>query len=252
MADVARVSMTFMCLLRQTWFRQAWFSDAVFGCCAGRIGVKLVLPLAPPFLDRADDALRQQQRHQNEQCAEHEQPVRREETGREHGLGVINDDRAKRRAGQRAAAADRDPDDGLDGVAGRKFTGIDDADLRHVQRTGDAGHAGRQREHEQFVVLDTVAEKPRAGFRVTDGNQHLAELRGHDGAADQERNGQRNARQDEQYGARALRLDVEAENVLEVGQAVVAAKAKIIAEERQQQRVGHRLRDDRQINAGHP
>ena len=48
----------------------------------------------------------------------------------------------------------------------------------------------------------------------------------------------------------ALRLHVEAEDVLEIGQAVIAAEAEIVAEEREQQRVGHRLRDDRQIDAG--
>ena len=45
-------------------------------------------------------------------------------------------------------------------------------------------------------------------------------------------------------------LNVEAENVLEIGQAVIAAEAEIVAEERQQQRVGHRLCDDREIDAG--
>ncbi len=40
----------------------------------------------------------------------------------------------------------------------------------------------------------------------------------------------------EQRGAGALGLDVEAEDVLEVGQAVVAAEAEVVAEEGQQQR----------------
>ncbi len=50
--------------------------------------------------------------------------------------------------------------------------------------------------------------------------------------------------------ARRLRLHVEAEDVLEVGQPVIAAEAEIVAEEAEQQRVGHRLRDDRKIDAG--
>jgi hypothetical protein len=53
-----------------------------------------------------------------------------------------------------------------------------------------------------------------------------------------------------QLSAGAVGLDVEAQNVLEIGQAVVAAEAEIVAEERQQQRVGHRLGDDREIDAG--
>ena len=40
------------------------------------------------------------------------------------------------------------------------------------------------------------------------------------------------------------------ENVLEVGQAVVAAEAEIVAEEAEHQREGQRLRDDREIDAG--
>ena len=50
--------------------------------------------------------------------------------------------------------------------------------------------------------------------------------------------------------ARACRLHVEAENILEVGETVVAAEAEIIAEEAQHQREGQRLGDDRKINPG--
>ncbi len=146
----------------------------------------LRLPRLPPGVEGADDSLRQQQRHQDEQRAQHEQPVRRQRAGGEYGLGVIDDDGAERRADQRAAAADRDPDHRLDRVSRREFAGIDDADLRHIERAGDAGHAGRQREHEQLVGFDAVAEKPGAGFGVADRDQHLAELRCHHRAADQE------------------------------------------------------------------
>ncbi len=54
----------------------------------------------------------------------------------------------------------------------------------------------------------------------------------------------------EQRGARRLRLHVEAEDVLEVGQPVVAAEAEIVAEEAEHQRERQRLRDDREIDAG--
>ena len=69
-------------------------------------------------------------------------------------------------------------------------------------------------------------------------------------AADEEAEHQRERRDREQRGARALRLHVEAENVLEVGQAVVAAEAEIVAEEAEHQREGQRLGDDREIDAG--
>ena len=54
----------------------------------------------------------------------------------------------------------------------------------------------------------------------------------------------------EQRRARPLRLHVEAENVLEVGQPVVAAEAEIVAEEAEHERKGQRLGDDREIDAG--
>ena len=44
--------------------------------------------------------------------------------------------------------------------------------------------------------------------------------------------------------------DVEAEDVLEIGQAVIAAETEIVAEEAEHQRIGQRLGDDRQIDAG--
>ncbi len=174
----------------------------------------------------------------------------RQEARGEIGLGVVDDEGAQHRAGQRAAAADRDPDHRFDGIGRREFARIDDADLRHVERAGNAGHAGRQREHEQLVGLDPVAEEARARLGVADRHQHLAELRGDDGAADQEADRQHQARDEEQRIARRLRLHVEAEDVLEIGQAVIAAEAEIVAEEGEQQRIGQRLRDDRQIDAG--
>ncbi len=61
---------------------------------------------------------------------------------------------------------------------------------------------------------------------------------------------EREAGDHQQRVARRLRLHVEAEDVLEVGQAVIAAEAEIVAEKAEQQRVGHRLRDDREIDAG--
>ena len=38
-------------------------------------------------------------------------------------------------------------------------------------------------------------------------------------------------------------------NIFEIGQPVIAAKAHVIAEEGEQQRIGHRLGDDRQVDA---
>ena len=55
----------------------------------------------------------------------------------------------------------------------------------------------------------------------------------------------------EQSGLGRGGLKREAEQVLEVGQAVVAAEAEIVAKELLEQSEGHRLGDDREIDAGH-
>ncbi len=101
-------------------------------------------------------------------------------------------------------------------------------------------------------MLDPVAEEARPAFRVADCHEHLAVLGTHDRRRQDQAERQHQRRGSEQGGARAVSLDVEAEDVLEVGEAVVAAEAHVVAEERKQQRVGHRLSDDREIDAVDP
>ena len=62
--------------------------------------------------------------------------------------------------------------------------------------------------------------------------------------------GQRCGARDEQDRARGVALQVEARDALEIGEPVVAAESHVVAEEREHQRVGERLRDDRQVDAG--
>src|SRR5207253_3639551 len=65
-AEVLRVSMTFMRSLRRIWFRLG----AVFARGRGPIAVAAFsLPRLPPLIEGADNALGQQQRHQDEQRA---------------------------------------------------------------------------------------------------------------------------------------------------------------------------------------
>src|SRR5579862_9418056 len=198
----------------------------------------------------ADDAARQEQRHGDEQTTKYEQPIGREDSGGEVGFGVVDQNRAERRANQCAAAADGDPDHRLDRIAGLEFARIDDAHLRHVQRAGDAGHARGQSEYEELVGFDAVTEKPRPRFGVPDGDQHLAELRRNDAAADQEADNEREAGNGEQRIARGFRAHIESEDILEVRQPVVAAEPEIIAKKSELKRIGERLGDDRQIDAG--
>src|SRR6516164_5260515 len=207
-------------------------------------------PFLPTLMDRADDAAWQQQRHGDEQPAEHEQPIGRENAAGEIGLAVVHQHGAEYRAGQRTPPADRDPDHGLDGIARGKFARVDDADLRNVERAGDAGHASGESKHQELIGLDPVAEKTGARFGIADGDQDFAEFRTHDDAADDEAEHQRKRGNHEQRRARAWRLHVEAEDILEVGEAVVAAEAEIVAEEAEHQRKRHRLGDDREIDPG--
>ena len=62
-----------------------------------------------------EQALGQEQRDEDEQQAKAIEPVFGERAG-EIGLGEIDGDRAERRADQRPAAADRDPDRRLDRI----------------------------------------------------------------------------------------------------------------------------------------
>ena len=100
----------------------------------------------------------------DEQRAEREQPDLGQRAG-EPALGAVDDDRAERRADQRAAPADRDPDHDLDRVGRRELARVDDADLRHVERAGDAASTAETVEDEELVVLDAVAEEARRGSR---------------------------------------------------------------------------------------
>ena len=82
------------------------------------------------------------------------------------------------------------------------------------------------------------------------GDQDLAVFGRDNGAADQEADRQRQAGNHKQRVACGLSLHVEAEDVLEIGKPIVAAEAKVISEEAEHQREGHRLGDDREIDAG--
>jgi hypothetical protein len=198
------------------------------------------------FLPQADQALRQHQRDDDEQQAEEEQPVFGEADG-EPALGQIDHEGADDRPDQRAAPADGHPDGDFDGVAGL----ISDGLMMPTCGTYSAPAMPHSTaETTQMLVPErVVADEHDAVFGVADGGEHAAELR-----LDQP-GGQVNA------SARAVRPnstsrvwrgDVVAEDALEVGEAVVAAEAGLVAEEQQHRGVGQRLGDDREIHALDP
>ena len=94
-----------------------------------------------------------------------------------------------------------------------------------------------------------VAEKAHPALGVADRQQQAAKLGS--GDEDTEEEGEPEHQHADQVEAEAGRgrLQVEAQEVLEVGQPVVAAEAHVVPEERQHQREGHRLGDDREIDA---
>ncbi len=104
----------------------------------------------PAPAQQADHAVRQEQRHRDEQRAQEEQPELGEGDG-EPALGAVDEEGADDRADQRRAAADRGPDRDLDAGRRAHLAGVDDADLRHVQRAGDAAHHRAQRPDAQLV-----------------------------------------------------------------------------------------------------
>src|SRR5262249_45941943 len=104
-AWVVRAWLAIMRLLRHVRFGNAVLAGGTCGIDRQPLGFERL----PPCVDCTNNALGQEQRHQNEQRAQYEQPVGRERSGGEVGLGVVDDDRAKRGSAQRAAAADRDP-----------------------------------------------------------------------------------------------------------------------------------------------
>ena len=79
----------------------------------------------------------------DEQPAEREQPEFASSAAVNQVLAELTSTAPMIGADERAAAADRRPDHHLDRVGRRELAGIDDADLRHVERAGDAGHHGR-------------------------------------------------------------------------------------------------------------
>ena len=132
-------------------------------------------------LDRgAKNALRHEERHRNKQPPQHKQPIFRE-LGREPAFAQIDRYGANDRADQGTASADRSPDNHFDGVGRGKFTRIDDANERHIKSSGDPGHHGRQGKDKQLHMLDAIAKKAGAAFRIAGCEQHLAEFRAHDG-----------------------------------------------------------------------
>ncbi len=100
-------------------------------------------------------------------------------------------------------------------------------------------------------MLHAIAEEPRAALGIADGDQHLSVCGTDNHPSQDEGSHQSKAGQHEQCHARALRLHVEAEDILEIRQAVIAAKAHIVAEEGEEQGIGQRLRDDREIDTRH-
>jgi hypothetical protein len=126
-----------------------------------------------------DDPAREDQCRQDEQCAEDEQPGFGCGTG-QPGLRRVDKDGADDCPHQGAAPADRDPDRDLDRIAGREFARIDDADLRNIERAGNAGEHSRNSKDKQLGIGHRIAEKAHPTFGIAQRQQYAAELGGGD------------------------------------------------------------------------
>ena len=83
-----------------------------------------------------------------------------------------------------------------------------------------------------LALVDRIAEKAHPALGVAQRQQHAAELRGGDEAAHEIGEPERRPTEamiEPEPGRR--RVQVEAEDVLEVGQAVIAAEPHVVAEE---------------------
>ena len=167
--------------------------------------------------------------------AEEEQPVLRERLG-EEALRAVDEERAEHRPEQRAAPAHRDPDRDLDRVGRRHLAGVDDAHLRHVQRAGHAAHHRRQRPDEELVPQRVVAgEASRvSASRIACSTRPSLRVTSQRASTKVPNSANAVTANSARLG---LRLgDAEAEDRLEVGEAVVAAEAGLVAEEQQHER----------------
>ena len=52
------------------------------------------------------------------------------------------------------------------------------------------------------------------------------------------------------HDARAVGMQIESQDLLEIGEPVVAAESHVVSEEREHERVAERLRDDRKVDTG--
>ena len=95
--------------------------------------------------DRPDDAAREDQRRQHEQAAQHEQPRSPERRRSARSWPRLTSTAPRIAPTSVPRPPTDDPDRDLDRVAGRELARVDDADLRHVERAGDARRAPPRR-----------------------------------------------------------------------------------------------------------
>src|SRR5262249_39400210 len=131
-----------------------------------------------------------------------------------------------------------------------KLAGINDADLRHVKSSGDAGDGGGKYEDPQFERLDRVAEKACAALRIANGRKDAACPRVHDAAARDVRGREGACGHRKQDDTCAVGVQIEAEDVFEIREAVVSAEPHVVSEKCQHESIAERLCDDRKVHSG--
>src|SRR5678816_1666937 len=136
----------------------------------------------PPARQRRQEAARQEEDDEDQDRAEDERVVDQRLLA-EQQLQVAQDDRADDRTDQGTQAADDRPDDDLGRLAQAEYAGRDDLGPVREQAAGESRHAGADGEDRGLVRRRAVAEQLDARLVLADADQHLAEERAEDPAA---------------------------------------------------------------------
>src|SRR6185436_3693844 len=121
----------------------------------------------------SDNALGHEEGDGDKKAAKDEEPEFRQDAGEPAFSGVYQK-RADDRADNGSAPAYGGPDHHFNGIAGIKFAGIDDADLRHVKGAGHTRHHGGDGEGQELDGFRAVSEKTQAAFGIAHADHEFS------------------------------------------------------------------------------
>src|SRR6202000_2198984 len=99
-----------------------------------------------------------------------------------------------------------------------------------IKRRGDAGTDSGKDKDPEFERFDGIPDKTDAAFRITDRAQHPAGAGFNDHAAGNKTECEGDRGNDEKHDTGFIGMKIKAENILEIGESVVAPETHVIAE----------------------